>query len=91
DEKTRLGSVFIGDVVVGNRPLKRALTVVSFICFAIYIFRPLMFFIVKRTPSGRPVKKFYIYAIIILVFGSAILADWCKQSIFIGPFILGLA
>ncbi|OAP01728.1 CHX4 [Arabidopsis thaliana] len=91
DDKSRLGSVFIGDVIVGNRPMKRAGTVVLFVCFAIYIFRPLMFFIIKRTPSGRPVKKFYIYAIIILVFGSAILADWCKQSIFIGPFILGLA
>ncbi|CAH2065401.1 unnamed protein product [Thlaspi arvense] len=91
DEKTRLGSVFIGDVVVGNRPLMRAGTVVFFICFAIWIFRPLMFVIISRTPSGRPVKKVYIYLIIVLVFGSAILADWCKQSIFMGPFILGLA
>ncbi|ESQ37526.1 hypothetical protein EUTSA_v10002900mg [Eutrema salsugineum] len=91
DEKTRLGSTFIGDVFVGDRPLKRAAAVVIFVCFAIYIFRPLMFLVVKRTPSGRPVKKFYIYSIVILVFGSAILADWCKQSIFMGPFILGLA
>ncbi|XP_010503143.1 PREDICTED: cation/H(+) antiporter 4-like [Camelina sativa] len=91
DERTRLGSVFIGDVIVGNRPMKRAGTVMFFVLFVIYIFRPLMFFIVKRTPSGRPVNKFYIYAIIILVFGSAILADWCQQNIFIGPFILGLA
>ncbi|CAF2074839.1 BnaC01g24020D [Brassica napus] len=91
EEKTRLGSIFIGDVVVGNRPLKRAGTGVVFVCFAIYVFRPLMFVIINRTPSGRPVKKFYIYLIIILVFGSAVLADWCKQSIFIGPFILGLA
>lgn len=91
EEKSRLGSVFIGDVVVGNRPMKRAGTVVLFVCFAVYVFRPLMFVIINRTPSGRPVKKFYIYSIIILVFGSAVLADWCKQSIFIGPFILGLA
>ncbi|KFK33918.1 hypothetical protein AALP_AA5G077500 [Arabis alpina] len=54
DEKTRLGSVFIGDVIVGNRPLMRAGTVVVFVCVAIYIFRPLMFLIVNRTPSGRP-------------------------------------
>lgn len=91
DEKARLGAVFIGDVIVGNRPLKRAGIVVVFVCFAIYIFRPLMFSIVNRTPSGRPVKTIYIYSIIILVFGSAVLADWCKQSIFLGPFILGLA
>ncbi|VVB10815.1 unnamed protein product [Arabis nemorensis] len=91
DEKTRLGSIFIGDVIVGNRPLMRAGTVVVFVCFSIHVFRPLMFIIVNRTPSGRPVKNFYIYAIIILVFGSAVLADWCKQSIFMGPFILGLA
>ncbi|CAA7025633.1 unnamed protein product [Microthlaspi erraticum] len=91
DEKTRLGSIFIGDVSFGSRPLKSAATAVGFVCFAIYIFRPLMFFIIDRTPTGRPVKKMYIYWIIILVFGSAVLADWSKQSIFMGPFILGLA
>ncbi|ESQ42252.1 hypothetical protein EUTSA_v10012709mg [Eutrema salsugineum] len=91
DEQTRLGSVFIGDVIAGDRPLKRAGVVVLFVCIAIYVFRPLMFYIVKRTPSGRPVKSIYLSTIIVMVSGSAILADWCKQSIFMGPFILGLA
>lgn len=91
DEQTRLGSVFIGDVIAGDRPLKRAGIVVLFVCVAIYVFRPLMFYIIKQTPSGRPVKPIYLTAIIVMVSGSAVLANWCKQSIFMGPFILGLA
>ncbi|CAN8244329.1 unnamed protein product [Cochlearia groenlandica] len=91
DEQTRLGSLFIGDVIVGDRPLKRAGVVVLFVCLAIYVFRPLMFYVVKRTPSGRPVKAIYLTTIIVMVSGSAMLANWCKQSIFMGPFILGLA
>ncbi|KFK27609.1 hypothetical protein AALP_AA8G405900 [Arabis alpina] len=91
DEQTRLGSVFIGDVIAGNRPLKRAGMVVLFVCVIIYVFRPLMFYIIKRTPSGRPVKPIYVTTIIVMVSGSAILSNWCKQSTFMGPFILGLA
>ncbi|EOA22933.1 hypothetical protein CARUB_v10003669mg [Capsella rubella] len=91
DEQTRLGSVFIGDVIVGDRPLMRAGIVVLFVCVAIYVFRPLMFYIIKQTPSGRPVKPIYLTTIIVMVSGSAMLANWCKQSIFMGPFILGLA
>ncbi|XP_010456645.1 PREDICTED: cation/H(+) antiporter 3-like [Camelina sativa] len=91
DDQTRLGSVFIGDVIVGDRPLKRAGIVVLFVCVAIYVFRPLMFYIIKQTPSGRPVKPIYLTTIIVMVSGSAILSNWCKQSIFMGPFILGLA
>ncbi|CAH2072125.1 unnamed protein product [Thlaspi arvense] len=91
DEQTRLGTVFIGDVITGDRPLRRAGIVVLFVCGAIYVFRPLMFYIVKQTPSGRPVKTIYLTTIIVMVSGSAILANWCKQSIFMGPFILGLA
>lgn len=91
DEQTRLGSVFIGDVIAGDRPLKRAAIVVLFVCVAIYVFRPLMFYIIRHTPSGRPVKPIYLTIIIVMVSGSAILANWCKQSIFMGPFILGLA
>ncbi|CAA7027733.1 unnamed protein product [Microthlaspi erraticum] len=91
DEQTRLGSVFVGDVIAGDRPFQRAGIVVLFVCAAIYVFRPLMFYIIKQTPSGHPVKPVYLSAIIVLVSGSAMLANWCKQSIFMGPFILGLA
>ena len=91
DEQTRLGSMFIGDVIAGNRPLMRAAVAVLFVCVAIYVFRPLMFYIIRKTPSGRPVRPIYLAIIIVMVSGSAILANWCKQSIFMGPFILGLA
>ncbi|KAJ0238805.1 Cation/H(+) antiporter 3 [Hirschfeldia incana] len=91
DEQSRLGSVFIGDVIAGNRPLMRAAVAVLFVCVAIYVFRPLMFYIIRKTPSGRPVKPIYLAIIIVMVSGSAIIANWCKQSIFMGPFILGLA
>ncbi|XP_010520390.1 PREDICTED: cation/H(+) antiporter 4 isoform X2 [Tarenaya hassleriana] len=91
DDKVRIGSTFIGDVFYIARPVNRAITLGAFLFFVIYIFRPLMFSIIRKTPSGRRVKTLYISFIIVIVFGSAIVANWAKQFVAIGPFILGLA
>ncbi|EEF38951.1 monovalent cation:proton antiporter, putative [Ricinus communis] len=65
--------------------------IIGFIAFSIFAIRPAMFWIIKQTPKGRPVKDMYIHVIIFMVFGTAILSNSYGQSIFFGPFILGLA
>ncbi|KAK7277116.1 hypothetical protein RIF29_18266 [Crotalaria pallida] len=53
--------------------------------------RPGMFWIIKHTPEGRPVKSVYLHLIVILVF----ILGWCSvkigQDFVLGAFILGLS
>lgn len=64
--------------------------VVGFVIVLVWIFRPLMLLVVRRTPEERPVKEYVIYIIIILSFFSF---EYLKMLHFfpaIGPFLLGL-
>ena len=53
--------------------------------------RPIMFWIIKQTPEGRPVKDSYIYIIISMVFVLGILSVKINQDFAIGAFVLGLS
>ncbi|KAM2619747.1 hypothetical protein TB1_035869 [Malus domestica] len=55
------------------------------------VFRPIMFWIVKRTPEGSPVKDSYIFFILLAFLGSGLFSHWCELPIVIGPLILGFA
>ncbi|KAI4357621.1 hypothetical protein L6164_001558 [Bauhinia variegata] len=55
------------------------------------IFRPLMFWVIKNTPEGRPVREIYVYALIVLMFGLGVVSREIGQSFVLGPIILGLA
>ena len=53
--------------------------------------RPIMFWIIKRTPEGRPVKDSYIYVIVAMVFVLGIFSVKINQEFVLGAFILGLS
>ncbi|KAL1201910.1 Cation/H(+) antiporter 6A [Cardamine amara subsp. amara] len=62
-----------------------------FTAFMIFVVRPAMYWMIKQTPEGRPVKDSYIYSILALAFFSFQFFD--KVHLFgpTGPFALGLA
>ncbi|VVA90464.1 unnamed protein product [Arabis nemorensis] len=60
----------------------------GYVVVVIWVVRPLMLWVIKRTPEDRPVKECYIYIIIIFAFFSY---DYLKMiHIFpaVGPFLL---
>ncbi|XP_027337591.1 cation/H(+) antiporter 4-like [Abrus precatorius] len=59
--------------------------------FVPLVFRPAMFWIIKRTPEGRPVKDGYLYIIIVVVFALGWLSVMISQEFTLGAFILGLS
>lgn len=61
---------------------------VAFVAFAI---RPAIYWMVRQTPEGRPVKETYIGIIMIMVLVSGLLSNRFGQSFLFGPFILGIA
>ncbi|PRQ34681.1 putative cation/H+ exchanger [Rosa chinensis] len=55
------------------------------------IFRPIMLWVVRKTPDNRPVQKIYLNAIVLLVFVSGIGSHLYGQTFHFGPLIFGLA
>lgn len=66
-------------------------SLIVYILAVVFIIRPALFWIVKHTPAGRPVKDVYIYATFLMVLLSGVLSDMFDQTVLLGPFILGLA
>ncbi|KAE9608057.1 hypothetical protein Lal_00003529 [Lupinus albus] len=61
-----------------------------FLFFCIFMIRPLMKMIAKRTPVGKQVKEIYIVFTLVGVLVMACLSDIIGISIFIGPILFGL-
>lgn len=76
------------DVKVGTRNL---FSVLSFAILIPLICRPAMFWIIKHTPEGRPVRDNYIYVIISMVFVFGVISVKINQEFILGAFILGLS
>ncbi|CAJ2668218.1 unnamed protein product [Trifolium pratense] len=101
-----LSSALVGDilrttittnivVVMGNPNMKiisrNLLSLFALVIFIPLICRPIMFWIIKHTPEGRPVKDGYIYVIISMVFALGVLSVKIDQEFVLGAFILGLS
>ena len=59
--------------------------------FVPLVCRPVMFWIIRNTPEGRPVKDGYVYVIIVLLFMLGWASVKINQEFVLGAFILGLA
>ncbi|XP_041019035.1 cation/H(+) antiporter 3-like [Juglans microcarpa x Juglans regia] len=90
-----LNSVFTLAKVAYDHSASRAFMdfgiIVVYLAVVVLGARPAMYWMVRQTPEGRPVKDLYIYIIILAVLGSALLSVWFDQLIVFGPFVLGLA
>lgn len=73
---TALKSIFLG------------LFLIAFILFAL---RPFMFWMVRRTPEGKPVRDSFAYLVFLILLVVAITGDNIGLQFLYGPFILGLA
>ncbi|XP_054805429.1 cation/H(+) antiporter 11-like [Prosopis cineraria] len=63
----------------------------AFVILIPLVSRPVMFWIIKRTPQGRPVKDHYIFAIIGMVLALGWISLMLHQQFVLGPFIFGLS
>ncbi|KAI4347657.1 hypothetical protein L6164_008449 [Bauhinia variegata] len=91
---TSVTSVGTGIVSRLHNPKMILVNMASLFAFAVLIpliCRPAMFWVIKRTPEGRPVRDVYIYAIIAMIFGMGSLSMQLDQEFSLGAFIFGLA
>ncbi|XP_039034277.1 cation/H(+) antiporter 4-like [Hibiscus syriacus] len=68
-----------------------AAVMVMFVLLIFFLFRPLMFSIIRGTTEGRPIKDVYIVIIVIVALGCGVFTTKFNQSALIGPFLIGLA
>jgi Kef-type K+ transport system membrane component KefB len=65
--------------------------VITYIIVIVFAIRPTMFWIIRQTPEGRPVKGTYMHTIMLMVLGSGYLSYLLGHTLLFGPFILGWA
>ncbi|KAK7331460.1 hypothetical protein VNO77_25685 [Canavalia gladiata] len=67
------------------------LALLALVIFVPLVCRPAMFWIIKQTPEGRPVKNGYIYVIIVMVFALGWVSVRINQEFVLGVFLFGLS
>ncbi|KAK8282164.1 hypothetical protein V6Z11_D08G008200 [Gossypium hirsutum] len=71
--------------------LVRGVTMCCFVALLFFVFRPLMYWVIKRTPNGGPIAEVYITTTMMVAIGCAVLTHWTDRSPLIGAFLFGLA
>ncbi|XP_039048601.1 cation/H(+) antiporter 4-like [Hibiscus syriacus] len=64
---------------------------VFFVILIFFVFRPMMFRIIRATPDGRPVSEVYIVTIVMVAMACGIFTTKFNKSPLIGPFLVGLS
>ncbi|CAL5202099.1 unnamed protein product [Lathyrus oleraceus] len=93
------GGIFagVGTAIVSSMDSGAFLTVKNTVLFFVYLIgiplvgRPIMMWMVKNTPEGKPINKIYINAIVVVFFLLGLLAGKFNQPFLAGATILGLA
>ncbi|XP_059429300.1 cation/H(+) antiporter 3-like [Corylus avellana] len=65
--------------------------IIIYIVVLVYAIRPAMFWVIRQTPKGRPIRDVYIHIIMLMILGFSLLSNYFGESLLYGPFILGLA
>jgi len=90
---SELGRLGLSIALLSNTLTTLANLSIGLITIIVLVFaiRPTMFWVIRQTPEGRPVKDTYIHTIMLMVFGSGFLSHLVGQTPLSGPFTLGLA
>ncbi|WCJ41600.1 cation/H+ exchanger 4 [Euphorbia peplus] len=87
--------VYFVQVLQGTKTIdemmRKLLPLLLYILTLVFIFRPTMNWVIKRTPNKKPVNTTSIYVIMALAIGSEAYFYIIKQPQFLAPFMFGFA
>ncbi|KAK7385593.1 hypothetical protein VNO78_31319 [Psophocarpus tetragonolobus] len=66
-------------------------SILAMIFIILCVLRPIMLWMIRKTPKGNPVKESYIVSVYIMMLVSAFSGEVIGKHYYIGPLILGLA
>ncbi|CAI0398094.1 unnamed protein product [Linum tenue] len=84
-----VGKAFSMHLEVAKR-LRNLLVASLSIAVAVFVFRPAMVWVVKRTPQGGSVKAAYVFVTLAVATSYVILFDELRLAFIVGAFIFGL-
>ncbi|XP_020228950.1 cation/H(+) antiporter 15 [Cajanus cajan] len=61
---------------------------VIFICF---VLRPIMLWMIRKTPKGKPIKESYIISVFLMLLVCSFAGEFIGEHFLVGPILLGLA
>ncbi|XP_014503062.1 cation/H(+) antiporter 15-like [Vigna radiata var. radiata] len=67
------------------------LSLIALVLVILCICRPIMLWMIRMTPKGKPVKESYIVSIYVMVLGCSFVGEVIGEHYIFGPLILGLA
>ncbi|XVE99831.1 hypothetical protein REPUB_Repub03eG0235400 [Reevesia pubescens] len=73
-----------------NVATKSLVLCLALVVFIVKVLGPVMYWIIRRTPEGKPVKDAYLFILMIALLIVAIVGDNVGLQYMYGPFILGL-
>ncbi|GAB2274285.1 hypothetical protein Dimus_009051 [Dionaea muscipula] len=79
--------VYIGN---GQQKLLQILGPIGLVLAGVLAFRPLMRWMIKNTPKGRPVKGSYVLIVFLLTLFGALVTDYSQQFVLLGFFVMGV-
>ncbi|CAN8255062.1 unnamed protein product [Cochlearia groenlandica] len=67
-----------------------AIGVVVFVLVVFLVFKPIVQWIIDRTPEGQPVEDKYVHAVILIALGSSVYSMIFNMKYVLGPLVIGL-
>lgn len=55
------------------------------------VLRPIMVWMIRQTPTGKPIREGYVCCVFLMLLGCALFGECVGQHFLIGPIVLGLA
>lgn len=66
-------------------------SLIVLVVFIVYVLRPIMLWMVRQTPKGKPIKESYIFFVLFMLLGCAFFGEFIGEHFLIGPILLGMA
>ncbi|KAE9596073.1 hypothetical protein Lal_00030959 [Lupinus albus] len=67
------------------------ISAIALVIFIVYVLRPIMFWMIRQTPKGKPMKESYILYVFLMLFGNTLMGEVIGEHFVFGPIVMGLA
>ncbi|KAL2975841.1 hypothetical protein AAZX31_14G185200 [Glycine max] len=74
-----------------NSSKMSTLLLILMVIIILCVFRPIMLWMIRKTPKGKPVRESFIVSIYLMVLVCALFGELIGEHYIVGPMILGLA
>ncbi|CAL0315600.1 unnamed protein product [Lupinus luteus] len=64
---------------------------IALVIFIVYVLRPIMFWMIRQTPKGKPMKESHILYVLLMLLGNTLMGEVIGEHFVFAPIVMGLA